>query len=56
MLSLQDKMLSVLASSAIDTRFMPASGKTKDYKIGICYISAKYVALRGKGKDWLTRN
>jgi hypothetical protein len=25
-------------------------------KLGICCVSAKYAALRGKNKDWLTRN
>jgi hypothetical protein len=30
--------------------------QTKDYKIGICYFSAKHAALRSKSKDWLTRN
>jgi hypothetical protein len=32
------------------------SGQTKDYKIGICYFSAKHSALRRKNKDWLARN
>jgi hypothetical protein len=31
-------------------------GKTKDYKIGICCVSAKHAALRRKSKDWLARN
>jgi len=30
--------------------------KNKDYKIGICCLSAKHTALRGKRKDWLVRN
>jgi hypothetical protein len=29
-------LVSVLASSAVDCEFDPRSGKTKDYKIGIC--------------------
>ena len=49
-------MVSVLASSAVDRRFKPRSGQTKDYKIGICYFSAKHAALRSKSKDWLARN
>jgi hypothetical protein len=49
-------MVSVLPSSAVDCWFEPRSGKTKDYKIGICYISAKHAALRRKSKDWLTWN
>ena len=29
---------------------------TKDYKIGICCFSVKYIALKRKSKDWLTHN
>jgi hypothetical protein len=47
---------SVLASSAVDRGFEPGSGRTKDYKIGICCFSFKHTALRRKGKDWLARN
>jgi len=49
-------MVSVLASIAVDHRFEPQSGQTKDYKIGICCFSAKHAALRRKSKDWLARN
>jgi hypothetical protein len=49
-------MVSVFASSAVDQGFEPWSGKTKDYKIGICCFSAKHTALRSKSKDWLARN
>ena len=42
----------MINSSEIDPRFDPASVKTKDYKIGICYFSAKHVALRAK-TGWL---
>ena len=49
-------MVSVIASSAVDRGFEPRSGQTKDYKIGICYFSAKYAALRRKSKDWLAWN
>ena len=49
-------MVSVLASSEVDRGFEPRSGQTKDYKIGICWFSAKHVALRRKSKDWLVRN
>jgi hypothetical protein len=49
-------MVSVLATSAVDRGFEPQSGKTKDYKIGICCFSAKNAALRSKSKDWLARN
>jgi hypothetical protein len=41
-------MVSVLASSAVDH----GSGRTKNYKIGICCFSAKYAALRRKSQDW----
>ena len=43
-------------SMTVDRRFEPLSGQSKDYKIGICYFSAKYAALRRKSKDWLARN
>ena len=49
-------MVSVLASSVVDHGLEPLSGQTKDYKIGICWFSAKQAALRRKSKDWLTRN
>ena len=31
-------------------------GQIRDYKIGICCISAKHGALRRKNKDWLDRH
>ena len=49
-------MVSVFALSVVDRGFVPWSGQTKDYKIGICCFSAKNEALRRKGKDWLARN
>ena len=49
-------MYSVLVSSAVDRGFEPWSGKTKDYKIGICCFSTKHAGLRRKSKDWLARN
>jgi hypothetical protein len=49
-------MISKLASSAVGHGFEPRSGQTKDYKIVICYFSAKHAALRKKSKDWLARN
>jgi hypothetical protein len=36
-------MVSVLASSAVDQGLKLGSGKTKDYKIGICCFSTKHV-------------
>ena len=53
---LNDRSLSVLASSAVDREFEPQSGLTKDYKIGICCFSAKHAALRRKNKNWFARN
>ena len=49
-------MVSVLASSVVDSGFEPWSGQTKDYKIDICCFSAKHAALRRKSKDWLAWN
>ena len=43
-------MVSTLALRVVDHGFEPASGQTKDYKIGICYFSAKHAALRKKNK------
>jgi hypothetical protein len=47
-------MVSVLAS--VDRGFEPRSGQTKNYKIGICYFSAKHAALRRNSKVSLPRN
>jgi hypothetical protein len=49
-------MVIVLAWSVVDRVFEPRSCQTKDYKIGICCFSAKYVALRRKSEDWLAPN
>jgi hypothetical protein len=49
-------MVSMLASSTVDRGFEPRSGKTKDYKIGICCFSAKHGALMSKSNDWLAQN
>jgi hypothetical protein len=38
-------MVSVLASSAVDRGLELRSGKTQDYKIGICCFSDKYTEL-----------
>ena len=48
--SIDDVMVSVLESSAVDRGFEPRSGQTKDYTIGMCCFSAKYTALRRKSK------
>jgi hypothetical protein len=49
-------MVSMLASSAVDSGFEPRSGQTKDYEIGSCCFSAKHTALLRKSKYWLARN
>ena len=49
-------MVKVLASSALDCRIEPRFSQTNVYEIGICRFSARHVALRRKGKDWLARN
>ena len=49
-------VVSMLASSVVDRGFKPWSGQTKDFKISICYFSAKHGALRKKSKDWLARD
>ena len=49
-------MVSALVSSVVDRRFDPRSGKTKEYKIGICCISAKHAVIRRKSKDLLGWN
>ena len=45
-----------LSSSSVERRFESRLGQTKDYTIGICYFSAKHVALRSNNKDWLAQN
>jgi hypothetical protein len=40
----------------VDRAFEPRSDQTKDYKIRVCYFSAKHAALMRKSKDWLVRN
>ena len=49
-------MVNVRTSSAVDRASEPQSGQTQDYKIGICYFSAKHAALSSKSKDWFARN
>ena len=49
-------MVRMFASSAVDRGFEPRSGQTKDYTIGIWWLSAKHAALKTKSKDWLARN
>jgi hypothetical protein len=49
-------MVSVLASSALELICKPLSGQTKEYKNGICCISAKHAALKRISKDWSARD
>ena len=49
-------MVSMLTLSVVDCVFKSWSDQTKDYKIAICYFSAKHVALKSKSKDWLAGN
>jgi hypothetical protein len=46
-------MVSVLASSAADRGCEPRSGQTKDYKMGICCISAKHSIKKNGILDFL---
>ena len=43
----------MLASSVAEHGFDHWSRQSKEYKIGICYLSAKQTALKNKCKDWL---
>ena len=49
-------MVSMLGLSAVGREFEPRSGHTKDFKIDMCFFSAKHTALRRKSTDWLARN
>jgi hypothetical protein len=49
-------IVNVLASSEVNRGFEFRSGKTKDYKIGMCCFTAKHAAVRRTSKDWLARN
>ena len=49
-------MLSMLTSSAVNRGFVPWSGQTKDYKIGICCIFFMHIAVRNESKDWTAGN
>jgi hypothetical protein len=49
-------MVSILATSAVDSELKPWSCQTKDYIIGICCFSAKHASLTRKSKDWLAWN
>ena len=46
----------MLASGVADRDFDHRSGPANDFKIVICWSSAKHVVLRNKIKDWLAQN
>ena len=46
-------MVSMSASSAVDRGLESLFGHTKDFKIGMHCVSAKYTALGRKVKYWL---
>ena len=48
-------MVSMSASSAVDRGFESLSMHTKDFKIGIYCVSAKFTSLGRKVKYWLPR-
>ena len=48
--------VSVISSKAAYRGFETWSGKTKDYKIGICCFSTKHAALKTKSKDLVDQN
>ena len=49
-------MVCVVSSSPVDRWFELQSGQTKDFKIGICWFSAKQAASSRKGIDLLAQN
>ena len=49
-------MVSMFASGAVARGFKLWASITKDYKIGICWCSAKHTTLNNKGKEWLAQN
>jgi hypothetical protein len=45
----------VCSSRVLDRGFVPRSGKTKDYIIGICCFCAEHAAFMSKDKDFRLR-
>ena len=43
----------VVISSSVNRGLEPRSGQTKEYRIGICCLSAKHRTIRRKNKDCL---
>ena len=46
-------MVGVLAWSGVDREIKRWSGQTEDYRIGICFFSAKHAVLSSKSKTGL---
>ena len=42
--------------SEVDCRFESHRVQTKDYDVGICFLSIKYAALRIRSKDYMADN
>ena len=55
-MSVVDRRFSMLVMSVVDRRCEAQSDQTKDYKIGICCLSAEHAALRRKSKGLLAPN
>jgi hypothetical protein len=53
---LSASVVSVFVSSVVDRVFESWSGKSEDYRSGICYSFAKQASLTRKRKDRLARN
>ena len=45
-----------VTSSVVDHWLAPLSDQTKDYTLGICCFSGKYLVVRNKSKDWFAQN
>ena len=44
-------MVGMLAWSGVDHEIKPWSGQTEDYRIGICFFSAKHAVVSSKSKS-----
>jgi len=51
--SISGVMVGVPAWSGVDREIKPWSDQTEDYKIGICFFSAKHAVLNSKSKTGL---
>lgn len=49
-------MVSLQATTVADGGIDPGSGLTKEYKIGVCYFSAKHAALSSNNDDRMAQN